>query len=237
MLRLTVAERWEADLLGGIDLSIPLRFGGPQPNAFGLPRATADVVVSTEDGGPVNCVTVTLNPHGNGTHTECAGHVFSGEIDVRAAAPHGLVPCCVVSVAPRGNQIQAGDLAGALESIPELFLRALVLRTGQRQPLRDHTGQGPPSLHPDGARELRRLGVEHLLIDQPSVDPEDDGGLVASHKIFFEGVTLGARRTITEMVCIPSSVADGLYMLSLHVPPFVLDAAPSRPVLFPVWAI
>ncbi len=233
MLRLTVGERWEADLTAPIDLAIPLAFGGPQPNAFGLPRATGDVVVATDLGGPVNCVTVTLNPHGNGTHTECAGHVFTGDIDVARAAPLAPVPCCLISV-DAARVVRASDVEPLLLGIPEIFRQAVVLRTGQTEPLRDYTGSGPAFLEAACARLLRRLGVQHLLIDLPSVDPEDDGGLVEAHRLFFEGVADGARRTITEMISVPDGTADGLYVLSLQVPAFALDAAPSRPVLFPV---
>ena len=40
--------------------------------------------------------------------------------------------------------------------------------------------------------------------------------------------------TITEMVYVEDSVADGLYCLNLQVPAFELDAAPSRPILYPL---
>ena len=40
--------------------------------------------------------------------------------------------------------------------------------------------------------------------------------------------------SITEMVYVPNSTADGVYLLSLQVAPILLDAAPSRPVLFPL---
>lgn len=235
MLRLTVADRWVADLTGPIDLSIPLRFGGPQPNAFGLPRASASSVVSTRDGGPVNCVTVTLNPHGNGTHTECAAHVFTSVLDVRDAAPRSLLPCCVVSVTPREGGVQSADLALSLEGVPAAFLGAVVLRTGQTRNDITYSGTNPPHVTVDAMRCLRTLGVDHLLVDLPSVDPEDDGGAVLAHRVFFESGV--AARTITEMIRVPDDVPDGLYVLSLHVPPFVQDAAPSRPVIFPVHAL
>ena len=69
------------DLGTGVDLSTRLEFDGEQPSAFDLPRAYAETfraggfVGDTRLGGGVNCKTVTLNPHGNGTHTECVGHI------------------------------------------------------------------------------------------------------------------------------------------------------------------
>ena len=39
---------------------------------------------------------------------------------------------------------------------------------------------------------------------------------------------------MTELAYVPDSAADGLYLLDLHVPAFAADAAPSRPVLYPL---
>ncbi|MBC8144638.1 MAG: cyclase family protein, partial [bacterium] len=41
-----------------------------------------------------------------------------------------------------------------------------------------------------------------------------------------------ATRTITEMAFVPDAAADGSYVLNLQIPSFMLDAAPSRPLLF-----
>jgi hypothetical protein len=39
---------------------------------------------------------------------------------------------------------------------------------------------------------------------------------------------------VTELAFVPETAADGLYLLDLQVPAFAADAAPSRPVLYPV---
>ena len=39
-------------------------------------------------------------------------------------------------------------------------------------------------------------------------------------------------KTITEMVFAGQQVKDGKYLLNLQIPPFVSDAAPSRPILY-----
>lgn len=86
------------------------------------------------------------------------------------------------------------------------------------------------------------VGIEHLLVDLPSVDRYHDEGRLAAHRMFW-GLPAGSRRaseaaranaTITEMIFVPDSVADGDYLLNLQVPPFAADAAPSRPLLFPL---
>jgi hypothetical protein len=82
------------------------------------------------------------------------------------------------------------------------------------------------------------LGVRHLLIDLPSVDPLSDGGTLAAHRVFW-GVPTGGKerprdisRTITELIFVPNEVPDGPYILNLQVPRLRTDAAPSRPLLF-----
>ena len=44
----------------------------------------------------------------------------------------------------------------------------------------------------------------------------------------------GADRTITELAFVEDAAGDGPYQLDLQVAPFDMDAAPSRPLLFPV---
>jgi len=41
-------------------------------------------------------------------------------------------------------------------------------------------------------------------------------------------------RTVTEMIYVPDDLPDGRYVLDLQIAPFVSDAAPSRPILFPI---
>ena len=82
---------------------------------------------------------------------------------------------------------------------------------------------------------LLSYGIDHLLVDLPSVDREEDGGALAAHKRFWEYPEKKfVKRSITELVYIPDNVPDGLYLLNLLVPAFNLDAAPSRPVLYPL---
>ena len=40
--------------------------------------------------------------------------------------------------------------------------------------------------------------------------------------------------SVTELCCLEEQVADGRYLLDLQISPLWLDAAPSKPLLFPV---
>lgn len=242
----------EYDLGTPIDISIPLEFGGAQPNAFQLPRAEAVVaeggefIGDTRRGGSCNCETVTLNPHGNGTHTECIGHLSTNRISVAEALQDAFIPTLLVSVALEGEEsadryVSRESLRAGLEpygSAPDgLIIRSLPNDAAKRR--MEWSGHNPPFLSHDAARFIRELGVRHLLVDLPSLDSESDPNLTA-HRIFWELAPNGAvqgdakdGRTVTEMIFVPDHVPDGRYLLNLQVPPFLLDAAPSRPLLFP----
>ena len=76
-------------------------------------------------------------------------------------------------------------------------------------------------------------GVQHLLIDLPSVDPEEDAGALAAHHVFWQYPNATrTQATITELILVPDSVPDGRYLLDLNAAAFDADAAPSRPMLY-----
>lgn len=258
-------RRWRARIDDAVRLSIPLDFDDAQPKAFGLPEAAAepivfdDTVSDTERGGPFNCQSLRFIPHGNGTHTESAGHVVSQEIAVGELVREALLPSTVLTVEPSvlGEVDETYTRAGkpddavitreALASrasalgLPEGFLRGLVIRTSpndieKRQ--RDYSGTNPPYLTVEAVDWVREQGVEHLLVDTPSIDREKDGGALANHRAFWgieeDAATrpVGRRGTITEMIFVPDSVPDAVYFLNIQVPDFASDAAPSRPLLY-----
>ena len=87
-----------------IDISIPLKFNGPQPNAFGVPRAVSepcqagDLVGDTRRGGSCNFEQYTFIPHCSGTHTECVGHITHQRISISECLRDVIVPALLVSV-------------------------------------------------------------------------------------------------------------------------------------------
>ena len=87
----------------------------------------------------------------------------------------------------------------------------------------------------EGAVFLREKGINHLLIDLPSVDKEKDQGKLLSHNAFWN--TMGKLRldaTITEFIYVPNTINDGTYFLNLMVAPMENDASPSKPVLYKI---
>eukprot|EP01114_Cavostelium_apophysatum_P022382 TRINITY_DN8076_c0_g1_i2.p1 TRINITY_DN8076_c0_g1~~TRINITY_DN8076_c0_g1_i2.p1 ORF type:complete len:273 (-),score=38.82 TRINITY_DN8076_c0_g1_i2:45-863(-) len=216
-------------------------------------------VGDTRRGGSVNCEVVTFSPHGSSTHTECVGHISNERItisDVLRDQPT-LVPATIISVTPEAVPNRDSETVISLRSVEEeldkwrknsrwnpSFLQALIIRT-YPNPLekcnRKYSGTNPPYLAADAAEALRKAGVRHLLVDLPSLDHESDSKLLA-HCAFFhfdknsQQHKSGSRsdNTATELCYVPDVVADGLCLLDLQVTPLQLDAAPSKPVVYPL---
>jgi arylformamidase len=264
--RLTIDGREIAvDLSRPADIALELDFSGPQPRHFGAPRASSRPYEtpgfgfrgSVERGGSCNCELITLIPHCNGTHTECAGHLTRESLDAWRVVPAGLLAALLLSVVPElpgdeGSEPapQPGDrlitrraLAQAWPSSVPFEPRAVVIRTLPNNPekrARDYTGQTPPYLSQEAAALLVGRGVLHLVVDVPSIDRSHDEGRLTAHRLFF-GLPRGstqltaatrASATITELAFIPDSIVDGAYLLELQVPALSGDAVPSRPLLY-----
>jgi len=225
-------------------IAIPLRAGSAVPNAFFLRQPTfqpvriGSFVGSVAQGGSCNCQDVTFNPHGNGTHTECLGHITAEPLTIAETLTRFLFIAQLISVQPR--RLSNGDQVIAIEDLPLLQegIEAVVVRTlpnSEEKLTRQYSGTNPPYVLPETAAFFRDAGIQHLLIDLPSMDREDDGGKLLAHRAFWNYPDHPrTNATITEMVYVPNTIADGVYLLELQVPAFALDAAPSRPVLYPL---
>lgn len=243
------------DLDEAMDISIPLRFNAPQPNAYGVEPAASqaceygDLVGDTRRSGSCNFERVTLIPHCNGTHTECVGHITKERISVRDCLRDVLVPALLVSVEPEKLD---GDLVITSQILERTIARrvandsstALIVRTlpnDESKLTRVYDAENIPPYFASQAVELiAEAGFTHLLVDLPSIDRLFDEGKLANHRIFWDiesgslEVSAATRMnsTITELIYVPNEIPDGEYLLNLQIAPFEADAAPSRPVLF-----
>jgi arylformamidase len=253
------------DLERPLDLSVAIDFEGPQVRHFGAPRAGSRPYSvpgfsgSVAHGASCNCASITLIPHCNGTHTECAGHLTREALDAQRIVPRGLMPALLLSVTPipSGGTTESSDptpqaedrlvTRGALQTgwpaQPPFAPRALVIRTLPNElakRTRDYTDTTPAYLTREAAQYLVERGVEHLVVDLPSVDRAHDEGRLTAHRLFFglppgdSALARAARSqcTVTELTYIPDDAADGWYLLQLQVPAINGDAVPSRPLLY-----
>ncbi|NQW29037.1 MAG: cyclase family protein [Ignavibacteria bacterium] len=226
-----------------VDISIPITDTNPV-NAFHLPPATFEpfkmgtFVGSVEQGGPVRCEILTIAPHGNGTHTECIGHILGRGYSVLNCMSDILCLAQLVTVPLQDEgdcyacvTAQALNLAWKEKTTDALIIRTLPNAKSKRT--RNWSGDTPPFITPEAMQLIVERGVKHLVVDFPSVDPEEDAGALTAHKIFW-GIPDNPREnaTITELVYIPDEVPDEFYAIAFNVGGIHADAVPSRPVLF-----
>lgn len=255
------------DLARPVSLAIDLAFDAAQPRHFGAPAASSRPFAvpgfpgEVAAGASCNCRIVTLIPHCNGTHTECVGHLTVEPLDAHRVVPAGLLPALVVSVSavPAGSTRESTDPApragdslitrAAIDAAWPASLpfapRALVIRTlpnDATKRLRDYSDAVPPYLTREAAQGIVARGIEHLVVDLPSIDRSHDEGRLTAHRIFF-GLEPGVRTladarrshcTVTELAFVPDEVTDGPGLLELQVPALGGDAVPSRPLLYPL---
>ena len=242
----------EVDFSKGNDISIPLNFNGSQPNTYSVDKASSkpyrdgQFIGDTRKGGPCNFEIYSFIPHCNGTHTECIGHITDERVAILSSLQDQIIPSTLVSVTPKSSSedlvITKEDLKFQLEHVKSEFLKGLIIRTlpnDESKKSRDYIKELPCFFSIEAMEYIVSLGVQHLLVDSPSVDRLFDEGRLSAHNIFWE--TKGKKfnpsaqnKTITEMIFAPDSIENGYYLLNLQIPAFVSDAAPSRPILYKI---
>lgn len=233
-----------------LDISLPLAPGPSQVNCFWAEPVQFEVirvgsfVGSVAQGGSTNYQRVHVTPHGNGTHTECYGHISPDPAaTLNRCLRRFLFVARLVSVQPRpqpgGDQVVLlDDVRRELENGPDadVLPEALILRTlpnHKAKRTRQYSGTNPTYLEPALAQYLADHHIEHLLLDLPSVDREEDGGQLLAHHAFWQYPHATRQHaTITELIFVPDEVEDGLYLLNLQITSLELDASPSKPVLY-----
>ncbi|MFK8028601.1 MAG: cyclase family protein [Gammaproteobacteria bacterium] len=251
------------------DLSISVQFDGPQPSHFGALPAQAEPMRAdgftgdTRQGGSCNAERITLNPHCNGTHTECVGHLTTDRVSINDVCPALPLYCALVTVETQ-SVVYEGTKAMAITpdvlglAVKKQFVRArkltgstptaLAIRTlpnGQDKQEKHYTSTADsPYIEPSAVEWMVRQGIDHLLVDLPSIDPYSDQGKLAAHRVLFGlpaheecpvpslADASRSHTTITELIYVRDEIDDGLYLLNLQIPAFSLNAAPSRPLLY-----
>lgn len=231
------------DLNLPIDLSIPMQSGTKNPNAFFInepifePIKAGDFIGCVALGGAANCENLFINAHGNGTHTECVGHISKERITINACLKTFFFYAQLISVEPtlldNGDEIilQESVLNKIENSVEALVLRTLPNHTDKLT--KKYSGNNPCYLHPDLCTALVQKNIKHLIIDLPSVDKEEDGGKMLAHKAFWQYPQHPIMdATITELAFIANQIKDGFYLLNLQITGLETDASPSKPILY-----
>ena len=241
---------FQIDLSKPIDISIPLTNDDQNPIAWYQntpeiePVKMGDWIGKVSEGkSSTNFNNIFFNPHAHGTHTECLGHITRDFYSINQCLKQFFFIAELISVEPKivGEDliITKGKIEIALgENSPE----AIIIRTLPNPESKKHlnySNTNPPYLEAAAAIFIREKGIQHLLIDLPSVDKEHDEGKLLAHKAFWnvkntailnEDARLDC--TITELIYVEDSVSDGTYLLNLQIASFENDASPSKPVLY-----
>ena len=238
-------KKYTSDLSKGIDISIPLISESKGPKCFQAPSFVIEPVVqgdfigSTMEGSPVNFKNIFINPHGNGTHTECVGHITSEPFTIHSILKNFHYISRLITISPVKSS--NGDFIIIEKSLREKLqhltpTETIIIRTlpnDENKKERDYSGSNPPYFEKGAIKFLNELGVIHLITDLPSIDREEDGGILIGHKTFW-GLPdqIMSEKTITEMVYIDNVINDGLYLCNFHIISIESDASPSKIVLY-----
>jgi kynurenine formamidase len=242
-------REYSIDLDSGIDLSIPNRFNGNLPVFYGAsspsikPVEFGEFIGDVNQGGSCNVKIASVNIHCTGTHSECIGHINDSGIFITDVCPKGFIDTCLVTIKPipaidstekYHSPFGSHDLVITQDLISEKlngnFKEGLVIRTipnSENKKFLNYDKNPAPFLTHDAVDFILEMGVQHLLVDLPSIDKADDGGQLGNHHRFFK-----KGKTISELLYIPESVKDGDGLLQIQIPNWGLDAAPSRPIFY-----
>jgi arylformamidase len=239
-------KEFRVDLFKPIDISMPLHTGADCASAWYVkpmqiePVRMGDWVGDVNEGGSVNFRNIKFNPHGNGTHTECVGHISKEFVTINQCLKRFLFIAEVITVLP--SELENGDKIISKKAIEACLAgskpEAIVIRTLGNSPAKlkhQYSNTNPPYMEEEAVLFLNSIGVEHLLLDMPSVDKEVDGGKLSAHHAFWQypGHTQ-FQKTITELIYVPNEVDDGMYLLNIQIASFENDASPSKPVLYKI---
>jgi len=244
-------KKYIVDLSKPLDLSIP--FSPLGPRAWYVDPMQITPVKnqlfngSVADGGSVNFRNIIFNPHGHGTHTECVGHISEEIFFISRTLNQYFFIADVVSIKPLAvtedwGVRKKGDLIITLSQLQKILEKnipeALIIRTLPNHLEKLHRNYSNTNFCYFEAEALAFLadkGVEHLLVDLPSIDREQDGGMLESHHAFWNyPMKTRVSSTITEFIYVSDTITDGEYFLNLQVARFDNDAAPSRPIIFKI---
>lgn len=239
----------EVDLSKPLDVSIPLTNTEENPIAWYIEKPEIEPVVfgdwigSVQKGASTNFNTISFNPHGHGTHTECLGHIMREFYSINRSLKQFFFLAELVTIEPEKHRedwvITKNQIENSLQGkTPEALLIRTLPNFKVKKSL-NYSNTNPPYLSEEAARFICESNIKHLLIDLPSIDKEKDEGKLLAHKAFWNvknvnNLNSDARleATITEMIFVADEIKDGSYLLNLQIGSFENDASPSKPVLY-----
>ena len=238
-------KKYTVDLSKPLDISMPIRGSKDNANAWYIeepkiePAQIGEWTASVKKGASINFNNIQFNPHAHGTHTECVGHITEKFYSINKCLKQFFFKAELITVAPEKIDedyvISKSQLKFLLKQRkPE----ALVIRTmpnTKDKLTRQYSNTNWPYLTEDAAQFIKKIDVQHLLVDLPSVDKEKDEGKLLAHKAFWDvDGKIRKNATITEFIYVKNKITDGKYILNLQIASFENDATPSKPILYKI---
>ncbi|MCX6172443.1 MAG: cyclase family protein [Flavobacterium sp.] len=250
-MKAQINNTFKIDLSKPLDISIPLSNTDTNPIAWYIekpiiePVRFGDWVGKVSEGSSTNFNNIFFNPHGHGTHTECLGHITKEFYSINQCLKQFFFTAELISIEPENLN---GDLIITKHQIEKALdgktPEAIIIRTlpnSESKKHKNYSKTNPPYLSEEAAEFIRDIGIQHLLIDLPSVDREEDEGKLVAHKAFWNVKNVNELNsdarldcTITEMIFVSEEILDGSYILNLQIASFENDASPSKPILYQI---
>ncbi|MBD3639331.1 MAG: cyclase family protein [Crocinitomicaceae bacterium] len=201
-------------------------------------------------GGSVNFRNIFINPHAHGTHTECVGHISKEYYSINQHLKEFHFEALLISVDPEtiyNEEFKAEDQVVTPDCIRQAIrefesqipnAKALVIRTtpnGDFKQSKNYSGTNPIYYSKEAIELINELHFDHLIVDLPSIDREQDGGELTGHHTFWNYPSNPQlHKTITELVYIPDAIKDGRYLCNIQITALENDASPSKIVLYKI---
>tara|TARA_Y100001970_G_C14021868_1_gene743962 strand:+ start:124 stop:924 length:801 start_codon:yes stop_codon:yes gene_type:complete len=253
-------KKYTIDLNKFYDLSIPIDINKKSPSFYDEKpiiikyyKDQDNKIWSTKDGAPCNIPIIDLNIHCGTTHSECRSHITKESLTISEVIKDFFIPSILLSVEPqdtinnetyhcnfnnKDSIITERLLKKHLELYKGKSIKAIIIRTLpniENEVLsKDYNKEHNPFFSNEAILYIKSLGIEHLIVDIPSIDRFDDGGNLGNHQIFWGLTDIPNNNTITELAFISNEIKDGFYILSLNVSNINLDASPCRPIIYPI---
>ena len=193
-----------------IDISIPYKFNGEQPNFYdvnpgkSIPLIYGETTFSVVAGAGCNVSEISMNIHCTGTHTECVGHLLENPGDIGMVLTDIIIPSVLITV-DRSSFIETietyhcpvndSEWVVSRESIQREVEKwkthqplALIIRTtpnAENKKYYKFNINPPPFFTNDALRYISDSDIQHLVVDLPSIDRISDNGILGNHRIFW----------------------------------------------------
>lgn len=252
-MKLNINPNQYIDTEIAFDLSIPINAGTQNVNAWYcdpveiVPVMNESFTGDTTKGGAVNFKGITINPHGNGTHTECVGHISTEGHTINQCLKSFHFFAQIVTVKPKNfhnEKYQVEDTIIDEDLITEATKswtdeKAIVIRTapnGAEKKEIDYSGKNATYFTTKAIEHINNLGIHHLMVDLPSVDRELDEGRLEAHHLFWDYPNdPQTHKTISELLYIPNEIKDGRYLIQIQIMSIENDASPSKIMAHPIF--